>query len=602
MRKLRKLWRRYGTAAIAITALVLVTFFTVLMEVPISTVQSVRDQTAVPLTGFDLVKSWWLGLRLGLSGGDAGGEGVDLWKARLDLSPHDPAVVRGYIDALIAQPRQSFASGVVPTVVGWAVKGEATAEDLGRLLRLHQLEFITDEWGFVSEVLRSQYDRMSESDRDLYLWIEADAWNWAEVEKRSAELESRTGLGRLVLSAWAGGKGKGTNSTRETDLLSKTAKSGEGLWAPANRLLIQVGMLTTNLPMAQEAVERLKSGGGVVRLVDQIREGRTKVRAGMVKDLGTLMSVSAQAGRGDELEERVLLLQEMGNTDRAMAEFEEGAVRFVRRDWWVRIAERMILRANWKGLDRIGRRLGKGVPRMEDWRAFASGLRWIAAVELGETEDVAGSLKSSSMLPVPPDRWAFEWATMLARQGRLSIAMPWLLKTEETMSESLPYWKLRMRWAFQQADASQMLVSVRRARRLDSTDVELKLTEAEMMIIQRESPEGVLALLDGLPDVVKGQHRAQVCRVLAISEQGQTDEVPRALNRLESITRADAERAMLGMVQFEVHRTAGRIPQANAAYQSTDRRQLPRVFAKWMEKTHQMMGTRTSGKTRDTEE
>jgi hypothetical protein len=482
------------------------------------------------------------------------------------------------------------------------VKGEATAEDLGRLLRLHQLEFITDEWGFVSEVLRAQYSRMSEGDQDLYLWIEADAWSWAEVEKRASELESRAGLGRLVLSAWAAGNIQGTNSARETDLLLKTAKSGEGLWAPANRLLIQVGMLTTNLTMTHDAMERLKSGGGVVRLVDQIREGRTKVRAGLVKDLGTLMSVSAQTGREDELEERVLLLHEMGNADRAIAEFEEAAFRFARRDWWIRLAERMILRANWKGLDRIGRRLGKGVPRMEDWRAFASGLRWIAAVELGETEDVTASLKSSSMLPVPPDRWAFEWATMLARQGRLSIAMPWLLKTEDTMSESLPYWRLRMRWAFQQADASQMLISVRRARRLDSTDVELKLTEAEMMIIQRESPEGVLGLLDGLPDPFKGQHRAQVCRVLAICERGQTEEIPRALNRLESITRTDVERAMLGMVQFEVQRTAGRIQQAAAAYQSTDRRQLPRVFAKWMEKTHQTIGTRTSGKTRDTEE
>lgn len=583
-------------------AIVLVTLLAVLMASPISTVQSVRDQAAVPLTGFDLVKSWWLGMRLGMSSPGAAGEGVGLWKAKLDLAPHDPAVVRGYIDAMVAQPSHSFDSRVVQSVVAWAVKGEAVPEDFGRLVRLHQLELITDEWAYVSDVIRSNYERMSDGDRDLFLWVEADAWNWAEVEKRSADLQSRSGLGRLVLAAWAASAGGRTNSIRETDALLKVAKSGEGYWAPANRLLVQVGMLTTNLSMARDAMDRLKSGGGAVRLVDQLREGRTKVRAGLVKELGTLVSVSAQPARCDELEERVLLLEEMGNGDRALAELEEGAVRFVRRDWWIRIAERMILRTNWKGLDRIGRRLAKGVPRLEDWRAFASGLRWIAAVELGETEDVAGSLKASSMLPVPPDRWAYEWSSMLSRQGRLTIAMPWLLKTEETMSESLPYWRLRMRWAFQQADPAQMLVSVRRARRLDAVDVELKLTEAEMMLIRRESPDGVLALLDGLPEGLKREHRVQVCRTLAVSEQGLTDEIPRALNRLEAITRTQAERAMLAMVQFEVHRAAGRVQQAEAAYQSMDRRQLPRVFAKWIEKVHQTMGTRTPGKTRDVEE
>jgi hypothetical protein len=117
MRKWRKIWRRYGAAMALVGAIFLLTLLAFVMATPVFTVQSARDQTAVPLTGLDLAKSWWLGLRLGMSGPNARGEGVDLWKAKLDLSPHDPAVVRGYIDAVIAQPKSSFANGVVPTVV-----------------------------------------------------------------------------------------------------------------------------------------------------------------------------------------------------------------------------------------------------------------------------------------------------------------------------------------------------------------------------------------------------------------------------------------------------------------------------------------------------
>jgi hypothetical protein len=70
----------------------------------------------------------------------------------------------------------------------------------------------------------------------------------------------------------------------------------------------------------------------------------------------------------------------------------------------------------------------------------------------------------------------------------------------------------------------------------------------------------------------------------------------RTVSQLESLTVTDAERAMLSLVQFEIHRIAGREQQAAAAYQATDRARLGRFFAAWMEKSRHVMGRGSAGK------
>jgi hypothetical protein len=583
-------------ASIAGLALFFLALIAVFLAFPVSTVRSVRSQRLVTLTGYDVVKSWWIGFRVARMGADDGGKVVELRRAQLNLSPHDPELVRAYVDAVIAHPGAKWDSGVVATLKRWVMTEEATPEDFNRLMRMHQIGLITEEWVEVAEIIRSQSAQMSEDSRNLFLWMEADSWNWSEVQKRVGELESAGGVGRLVRTAWAAGHGRDPEAVRARGELEKAAKLGDAFSPIANQLLVQVGVMTTNLPLAQEAFSRLSAGGMIPRRVDQFRLARVKWRSGAVKDLATLRSGLPEVERADELEERVLLLREMGQGERAMSELEEGVVRFQRRDWWIRIAEQALRARNWKGLDRLGRRLENGGPGVGDWRVFGSGLRWIASTELGEVDTAEIAFNRGAILPVPSDRWAYEWASMLSRQDRLSVALPWLMKAEGVLSDSVPYWRLRMRLADQQTDPGQALVAIRNLRRLEPSDDALRLAEAEAMVVSDESPEKILGLLDELPVQTRGQHRAMACRALALAESGSPEEMLRTVARLEALTGTDAERAMLSLVQFEIHRIGGRVQQAAAAYQATNRQLLGRFFAAWMEKSRHVMGRGSAGK------
>lgn len=540
------------------------------------------------MTGWDWLRCRWYDWSLGDPGSREFQPNLEAWEERLALEPGSRFAMRGYIDSVVAMPRdpevQERAMQLALTL--WRV-ARTNRLDVGRTLRL------AEQMGDGGRVLRAfgtPIPQLGDQDRSLLLWLLADEGDWDRVEQLQPRADSRFEMERLVAAALQAVRGTGSVRARALERLMAAGMLSQPLRVPANRLAIQVSGKRPDVRMVRDAVTHLQVAGAA-RLLDLVRAGRVRLA---VEGVGKLRQEAKLWGRPSverEVEPWVDFLDAVGMHDWGRNELEWAANRWGRRDWWLRCIERTIRDRDFTALSRMGNGLVMGTGPLKDWRSLGHGLMALSAAEFNRAAEAESSWTKSAALGVPAG-WGMRWCETFARLGRLRVASGWLMRIETEEAGSLDYWKLRMRLAREEVDWEALLAALKRAREIAPADAALMSEQASVLLFLRREPEEALRLLEEEAVQARRERGDRVLLALALAQAGRLTDAERLVELLEVGVVDVRERAFLQSAAFEVHLRSGRIRQAEEAYGKTDLRQVPVPLARWMEAAFQGMKQR----------